>query len=308
MSIRKGGIGSRLERTFPHDSSWAIAIDAYLDDFAKRGVSPRSVEIRRYQLKRISREVGKRVDLVTERDLLDVFERNAWKTDTKRSIRSAMTTFFPWCVKTGRISLNPAMELPRFESSPANPKPVQEDDYLRVVAECEPRLRIAIRLAGELGLRRAEVAAVRREHLEHDQNGWTLTVLGKGAKTRFLPVADELARELMEHIETYGAAGYAFPSVPGYHLKCEHKPDSAVVGHISPHWIGTLVARELPDGYTMHKLRHRAATQTYRRSGNDVFLASELMGHSSIAITQRYVATDRSKLRATIAGLNEAEK
>jgi hypothetical protein len=39
-------------------------------------------------------------------------------------------------------------------------------------------------------------------------------------------------------------------------------------GHLSPQWVGELVKQVLPDGYTMHTLRHRFASRAYRGTRN----------------------------------------
>lgn len=309
MSAMQGRIAEsrttnpRARKVWPRDSEWSEAIDAYLAYFEGKGVSPNSVALRRYQLCRLSMEVGKRLGDVTEADLSGWLGRPSWSLQSRRTHRSAVTTFFRWCAKTRRTDHDPAEDIEPCPMPSPNPKPVTEADYARVVAECEPRIRIAIRLGGELGMRRGEVVRVHRDHLTEDQDGWTLEVLGKGSKTRFLPVSAELAAELIDHIGTYGGHGWAFPHTPKY-----GESPGEDHGHMTPHWLGTLVSRALPDGYTMHKLRHRAATQVHRRSGGNLLLASELLGHSNVGTTQIYVQPDRSQLRSLTAGLAEAKR
>jgi integrase len=143
-----------------------------------------------------------------------------------------------------------------------------------------------LRLAGELGLRRAEVAGLSRANLITDVHGHWLRFVGKGDKERTIPLPAGLAVELVALIDST-AGDYAFPGIGGR-------------GHMTPHWMGTLVSRLLPDGYTMHKLRHRAGTEAYRRSGNDIYLASKLLGHASVVTTQAYVAADLSRLRSVV--------
>lgn len=151
----------------------------------------------------------------------------------------------------------------------------------------EPRVQMMVRLAGELGLRRAEIAAVHANDLVEDPAvGWLLTVTGKGRKVRILPVPDRLASDLAAHIAAVGGR-WAFPA--------RRSRD-----HLSPRWIGDLVARRLPPGVTTHKLRHRAATQLQRISGGDLALTSELLGHSSLDTTLIYVEPDFAKLRQVL--------
>lgn len=283
---------SRPARTYPRDGRWAEAIAAYIDHYTSRGVSPGSVDLRYYQLCRLSVEVGRPLGEITQTDLEGWLTRHDWKPATTRAARSACTTFFAWAAKTGRIDHDPAGDLPVPAPPRPHPKPVPEADYARVVAACPPRLQLAVRLGGELGMRRAEVARVHRDHLAEDEDGWTLEVLGKGSKTRWLPLSQELAAVMLSHLRRFGRDGYAYPGESG--------------GHITPHWLGCLVARQLPAGYSMHKLRHRAATQIHRRSGGNLLIAAELLGHSNVGTTQIYVQPDRTQLRQLTSDLREA--
>ena len=52
----------------------------------------------------------------------------------------------------------------------------------------------------------------------------------------------------------WGSSGWLFPDGAG--------------GLPSPDWVGGLVGKVLPAGYTMHTLRHRFATRAYRGSRN----------------------------------------
>jgi integrase len=138
-----------------------------------------------------------------------------------------------------------------------------------------------LRLANELGMRRGEVAQVHPENdLVRDLVGWSLLVHGKGSRNRVLPLPADLAEVLRA-----APSGYLFPSPTGTHL--------------TPHWVGTLVSRALQDGTTMHQLRHLCATEVHDQT-HDLRLVQTLLGHASLATTQRYVAVDDSKVREAI--------
>jgi integrase/recombinase XerC len=55
----------------------------------------------------------------------------------------------------------------------------------------------------------------------------------------------------------------------------------------------------LPSGYTMHTLRHRFSSRAYRGSRN-LRTVQVLMGHSSIATTEGYLAVDDDEVRAAM--------
>ena len=79
--------------------------------------------------------------------------------------------------------------------------------------------------------------------------------------------------------------GYAFPGADD--------------GHLSPRWVGKIVAELLPGTATMHQLRHRFATRAYAVD-RDVLTVQQLLGHASPATTQRYVVVPPEAGRRTV--------
>lgn len=95
-----------------------------------------------------------------------------------------------------------------------------------------------------------------------------------------IPISDDLATEIRR---TAAANGFLFPGQDN--------------GHLSPHHVGKLVADALPGGWSMHKLRHRFATRAFRYGGRNILAVQQLLGHSSVATTQRYTAVDGDEIR-----------
>jgi len=55
-------------------------------------------------------------------------------------------------------------------------------------------------------------------------------------------------------------------------------------------------------GTSMHKLRHRFATQAYDKT-RDLVAVQELLGHSDVGTTRRYVEMNRDRMAAAVASL-----
>jgi integrase/recombinase XerC len=125
--------------------------------------------------------------------------------------------------------------------------------------------------------------------------GAELLVHGKGDRERIISISDELADliaggSLLRTPVGGTEAGWLFPGEDG--------------GHLSPRWVGRLCAAVLPDAWTMHTLRHRFATRAYRGSRN-LRAGQTLLGHSSVATTERYTAVDDAEVRAAMLPLGE---
>jgi integrase/recombinase XerC len=140
-----------------------------------------------------------------------------------------------------------------------------------------------LRISEALGLKRGDAPVAGRDHV---------TVLGKGRKTRTLPVI----RKVQESIEAYLAL-CPFTLAPDGPLFV-----GARGGPLSPRIIQLAVERMrgalgLPDTATPHALRHSFATHLLSRGG-DLRTIQELLGHASLSTTQLYTAVDTARLLA----------
>lgn len=260
--------------------TWSSTIADFLTYLRASGAPATTMRTRNDHLGQVARQVGGEPWTEDGRPLLEWFAGLECARETRRSRRSTLRAFYRWGVADGRTLVDLGAKLPVVKASSPSPRPVPDRVYLETLMKADPRLRLMIRLSAEAGLRRAEVAQIHSRDLVEDLEGWSLIVHGKGEKDRVVPLPHGLARDLLAE-----PAGFLFPGDDD--------------GHLSPRWVGTLVGRALPQGWTMHKLRHRFATRAYAVD-RDVFAVQELLGHASPATTRAYVAIPRSSLRRTV--------
>lgn len=263
--------------------AWATEIESWRIAMRAMRLSSQTIDLRVYHLRRLARaHLADAPWDVTRSDLLEWTGRHEWRRETARAVRSSFRRFWTWGVTTGRTNENVADILPMIRPEMPHPRPAAPALVVTAIQAADHRVALMLRLANELGMRRGEVAQVHPENdLVQDLVGWALVVHGKGSRKRVLPLPDDLASLLRSAPE-----GYLFPSPAG--------------GHLSAHWVGTLVSRALSDGTTMHQLRHLCATEVHEQT-RDLRLVQTLLGHASLATTQRYVAVDDSKVREAIA-------
>jgi integrase/recombinase XerC len=140
-----------------------------------------------------------------------------------------------------------------------------------------------LRISEALGLNRADAPIAGRDQV---------TVLGKGRKTRTVPVIRNVQAAIEAYLElcpfTLPPGGPLFVGARG--------------GPLSPRIIQLAVERMrgalgLPDTATPHALRHSFATHLLSRGG-DLRTIQELLGHASLSTTQLYTAVDIARLLA----------
>lgn len=242
-----------------------------------------TVYLRTYHVGRLARSfTGRSPWSLTVDDLAGWLAGHDWAVETRRSYASSIRSFYRWAHVTGRIAVDPAALLAPITPPRGVPRPAPEPVYRAAVLGADDRLVLMLRLAWGHGLRRGEIAAVHAGDLRGDDPiGWSLRVSGKGGHVREVPLTRDVAVAIVRR-----GPGWVFPSPRG--------------GHLTPAHVGRLISRKLDGGWTAHTLRHAFATRAHRAAERDLRVVQTLLGHASIATTQRYVATDDAELRRVV--------
>lgn len=262
-------------------STWKDLLVPYESYLRAGEKSPRTVQLRLYQIKRLQR-LTLDPSTITSQDLIDQLSNPNWSPNTKATARASYVSFFRWASGMGHLAPDPSLMLPSVKVPHGKPKPASDQALNDALAKATPRVMTMIKLGARVGLRAMEIAAVHSrdvtyEGVDKDDNElWSLRIKGKGSKTRIVPIAPDIAAELN------AANGYIFPG--------------RIDGHVSPAYVSKLVSRVLPPGVTCHKLRHRFATRAYKNTHN-LRAVQQLLGHASVATTEVYTFVDNDELR-----------
>jgi integrase/recombinase XerC len=266
--------------------SWCGPIDRWTTYLRAAGTSPGTIRLRRYHLTRLSLEVNSTPQQLTAERLTQWLADHRWAPNTRRSYRGSLRSFYSWALATGLVKRSPAHLLPSVKIPRGRPRPTPEPVFAAALAIADARTGLALRLGGHCGLRRSEIASVRREDVEPDLVGWSLRVKGKGGHVRLVPLPDDLAADILARPD-----GWLFPSSHG--------------GHLTPHHLGKLVSRALQGGLTTHSLRHRCGTVAYAAT-RDLRAVQELLGHAKPETTAIYVALPDGAVRAAMEAARAA--
>jgi integrase/recombinase XerC len=214
----------------------------------------------------------------------------------------AIHTFYRWANACGVVRSDPSAllgrpkvvsRLPVVLRVPEAAALVEAPDAAEGASEVEvavaARDRAILELMYGSGLRVSEVAGLSIGGVDLDRG--RVTVVGKGDKEREVPLGD-LAREA---VEAWLAVRDTLHPGPHGELFTNRRGRS-----IGPRDIRRLVGRYA--GATLsgrrvtpHTLRHSFATHLLE-GGADIRAVQEMLGHASVATTQRYTHVSRSRL------------
>jgi len=205
---------------------------------------------------------------------------------------ACLKTFFKYLLREGVLQGNPA----ELISSPRLPRILPsylgEEEAAAIVSQPEGdsfaaiRDRAILELLYASGLRVSELTGLNDDQLELDQQ--TVRVIGKGRKERIVLFGSYAEQRLREYLQARGKLGFqrndeagrvpVFVSVRGQRLSS--RDIQRLVARLR---LGMKTTRRV----TPHTLRHSFATHLLER-GADLRVIQELLGHESLATTQKY--------------------
>jgi tyrosine recombinase XerC len=278
-----------------------------LDEFLaylthERNASPHTISSYRIDLTQLADFLDERkvrlvqVDNVVLRGfLVELYRRKLTKTSAARKL-AAIRSFFQFCVRRRWLEDNPAkvvatprldQHVPGFLSEEETAKlletpPTDDALGLRDRAILEVFYATGIRVSELVGIGLADVSLEER----------MILVKGKGKKERLVP----FGRKAVESLEAYVRVRHEFPLRLGETSLFLNYQGT----RLSPRSVQRLVAKYLRQAalrknLSPHALRHSFATHLLGR-GADLRVIQELLGHVSLATTQKYTHMDVTQL------------
>jgi integrase/recombinase XerC len=237
-----------------------------------------------------------RVDAVTVRSFLAALAPGHARTTQGRAL-STLRTFFRWAMRVGEAKANPAsaVRTPKAPKKlPRHLRPGEIEDLLDADGGDGPagaRDRALLELLYASGLRVAELMAL--DWRDVDLKARVLRALGKGGKERMVP----FGRPAAEALRLWRERRAELPDPEGealfVNLRGGRLTDRSVRRILDARVEATATAR----GVHPHTLRHTFATHLLER-GADLRAIQELLGHASLATTQRYTHVDLERLQS----------
>ncbi|MCS7214396.1 MAG: tyrosine-type recombinase/integrase [Candidatus Calescibacterium sp.] len=201
---------------------------------------------------------------------------------------SSIKSFFRFLEERGYVKYNPAELVPFRKRKTRIPSYLDEDEALDLTDTDKERDRLAILILYGCGLRVSELENLKLENISGD----FLKIYGKGGKWRSVPIPTYVREEIDFYIKNIRPK-YLRDEDDGYLLLNKYGKK------LSSRYIRKIVKRQgfLKTGKNVwpHLLRHSYATHLLKNQA-DIRVIQELLGHSSINTTQKYVHTNINEI------------
>lgn len=257
-----------------------------------RGLSEATVQHRQKVLRLLIQHAARPLLDLTKDDL------DAWQSaigvlsiQSQATYKMHVRMYYAWAVSEAHlIDDDPAAVLVMPKVPRHYPRPISEANLQRALQSAPQLIRVWLELAAFSGLRAGEIARLERADVLDDADPPALILHGKGAKMRAVPLAPRPLRSLTE---------WGMPATGRLFMQSNGRPVSAKrVSDLCNDYLHRMGIAE-----TIHKLRHRFATQALA-AGLNVRQVQELLGHESIESTAIYTWVNPSAAAPTVAAID----
>lgn len=304
---RRTPTGSTNQELTPQDLG---AIDAFVDHLLlERRLSTHTAQAYRTDLMSLAAFLERGGRGLPEADyrllrrwLAHLGTRGYARTSVARKA-AAIGSFYGWAARRGMVEGNPAALLSRPARASRLPTVLKVGEAERLATAPPPgdavglRDRAVLELLYGSGLRVAEACGLNLGDL--DLEGQRVRVMGKGGKERVVPMGDFAATALADYLERGRGAFLprGEPLEPGgeealfFNRRRKRMTPRDARAMVNRYVRVALAGRSV----SPHTLRHSFATHLLE-AGADIRAVQELLGHASLATTQRYTHVSRSRL------------
>jgi len=243
-------------------------------------------------------------DFIEKINTMDIYKfieynkRNQKMENTSNSRKiSALRGYFGYiCVKMGYLKNNPMEPIDTPKLKKTLPKYLTLNQSIELLNSVEGQYKerdyCILTVFLNCGLRVAELVDLNISDIDFDEK--TIIVTGKGNKQRKLYLSQSALNSIIAYLKVRP------------HDNVIDK-DALFLSHINKRitrrGVQLMTEKYLNKiglggkGYSVHKLRHTAATLMYQQGGVDVLVLKEVLGHENLSTTQIYTHVGNDQLK-----------
>ena len=247
------------------------------------------------------------LDLIESVRLSDVFEFMNYvasvrgnNNNTRSRKCSSIRSFYHYLSSiTGQIKQNPVLELGNPKTPKRLPKHLdlqQSIDLLDAVdGPFKERDYCILTLFLNCGMRLSELVGINYGDIRSDN---TLIITGKGNKQRVVYLNGACLNAIEAYKRVRPVNGIIYEDRNALFISRNRR-------RISPKTVQWLVKKylkeiNLDEGYSVHKLRHTAATLMYQQGGVDTRVLKDILGHENLGTTEIYTHLSNDQIKNAI--------
>lgn len=269
----------------------------------EKGLAKNSLESYRRDLEKLkawSDKNGFDLLTLTRRDLrewLTDLGRTSLKENSKRRLISSMRGFYKFLLIDGHIRTNPSENLATPQRGFYLPKFLSQSEMESLLAQPDVesetglRDRAILELMYASGLRVSEAVNVRLRDLDLDLG--LLTTIGKGSKTRRVPVGSSAVDWLRKYIAVRRQQENI--EVDQLFVTPLGRP---LTRQVIYEFVRSYAEKSGLDDVSPHTLRHSFATHMVQNRA-DIRSVQQMLGHADISTTQIYTHMTDAHLRSS---------
>ena len=242
-------------------------------------------------------EINKITERIIRSFIMQLSETGYGKTTVSRKL-SSLRGLFNYAVRHELLVKNPLVQISNPKSKRKLPDIVSVNSYLEIIKilneefdNDETRVKKCIfELLYGCALRVSEVCNLKVSDVDFANS--SITVFGKGSKTRIVPLGSKSLPILKHYYELAEKKKNSYPFLVNSKGKILNP---RYVYSVVNHYLGkvTDIEKKSP-----HVLRHSAATHMLDR-GADLLAIKEILGHENLSTTQIYTHVSIEQLKKT---------
>ena len=262
-------------------------------------------DLKNIQYSDVTVETLKKIKLEDLHSFLGYLTKTYNSKATTRSRKvSSLRVFFNYLCQKNVIDINPTQNLETPKIGKRLPKYLTLDDSKKLldIASNEDnrnneRDYAITTLFLNCGMRLAELCGIDLKDINFDE--CFLTVIGKGNKERTIYLNKACVRAINEYLKVRPKDNLTADGRNALFLSERRK-------RISRRTVQDIIYKEIRAAgldttkYSVHKLRHTAATLMYQYGNVDIRALQELLGHESISTTEIYTHVSNDQVRNAV--------
>lgn len=242
----------------------------------------------------------KNIDVIDLHSFMGFLDHNRSNGSSTRSRKtSSIRTFYKYLINIRKLDIiNPAELLDSPKKNIRQPVYLTLDESLNLLKvilrekdeEIKARDYCITVLFLNCGMRLSELSSINIDHIKTN----TLRVIGKGNKERTVYLNDMC----LDALDNYLKIRPEIDNDALFISKKRNRMSNRAIQYRIEHYLNA--GGFDTSIYSVHKLRHTAATLMYQYGNVDIKVLQEILGHESVSTTQIYTHVDNNSLRSAV--------